>query len=180
MRVISTWLNITRVRNHVKVIGNRRLFQDGRTVRTTRLTLFFQGYICITIQMEQYGGILDRNWWGASNLHWSGPCLDHYRHDVGTSQIGVVGGVEELIRKVKMDCDRQVVLESGGYRSTTWHTLRALQQVHGVEEILEIWDYTCVTSPPFFSQIDSVKILGTLESTWLLVKCEGCRERNRR
>jgi hypothetical protein len=26
------------------------------------------------------------------NLHCSGPCLDHYQHDVGTSQIGVAGG----------------------------------------------------------------------------------------
>jgi hypothetical protein len=32
---------------------------------------------------------------------------------------GWVGAPEELIRKVKMDCDRQVVLESGGYRSAT-------------------------------------------------------------
>ncbi len=31
---------------------------------------------------------------------------------------------EELIRKEKMDCDRQVVLESGGYRLATCHTLR--------------------------------------------------------
>jgi pantothenate kinase len=49
-----------------------------------------------------------------------------------------------------MDCDRQVVLESGGYRSAT--TLRALQQVYGTEEI---WDCTCVTTPSFSRQIDS-------------------------
>jgi hypothetical protein len=51
-----------------------------------------------------------------------------------------------------MDCDRQVVLESGGYRSATWRTLRTLQQVHGAEEI---WGCTCVTSPSFFRQIGS-------------------------
>jgi ribonuclease HI len=65
---------------------------------------------------------------------------------------GWMGAPEELIRKVKMNCDRQVVLESGGYRSATWHTLRVLQQVHGAEEI---WDCTCVTAPSFFRQIDS-------------------------
>ncbi len=34
----------------------------------------------------------------------------------------------------------------------TWRTLRALQQVHGTEEI---WGCRCVTAPPFFSQIGS-------------------------
>ncbi len=34
---------------------------------------------------------LDRDWRGPDNLHCSGPCLDHYVHDVGTSQIGVSG-----------------------------------------------------------------------------------------
>jgi hypothetical protein len=65
---------------------------------------------------------------------------------------GWLGVPQGFIRKVKMDCDWQVVLESGGYRSATWRTLRVLQQVHGTEEI---WDCTCVTSPPFFSQIGS-------------------------
>jgi hypothetical protein len=51
-----------------------------------------------------------------------------------------------------MECDRQVVLESGGYRSATWRTLRTLQQVHGSEEI---WSCTCVKTPLFFSQIGS-------------------------
>jgi hypothetical protein len=51
-----------------------------------------------------------------------------------------------------MDCDRQVVLESGGYRSAAWRTIRALQQVHGAEEI---WGCTCVTAPSFFRQIGS-------------------------
>ncbi len=74
-----------------------------------------------------------------SPIRFSGPCLDHYQDDVGTSQIGVAGGI---------------FLESGGYRSSTCHTLRSLQQVHGVEEI---WDCTCVTSPPFFSQIGSLE-----------------------
>ncbi len=84
----------------------------------------------------------------------------------GGVSIEIGEGPEELIRKVKMDCDRQVVLESDGYRSTTWRTLRALQQVHGAEEI---WDCTCVTAPSFFRQIgsldDEVKILGALEAT---------------
>jgi len=53
------------------------------------------------------------------------------------------------MRKVRIDCDRQVVLESKGYRSATWRTLRTLQKVHGVEEI---WDCTCVTVSSFFSQ----------------------------
>jgi hypothetical protein len=65
---------------------------------------------------------------------------------------GWLGAPEELIRKVKMACDRQVVSESGGYRSATWRTLRALQQVHSAEEI---WGCTCVTAPPFFRQIGS-------------------------
>jgi hypothetical protein len=34
LRLILTWQNITRIRNHAKGTGNRRLFQDGRTVRT--------------------------------------------------------------------------------------------------------------------------------------------------
>jgi hypothetical protein len=45
-----------------------------------------------------------------------------------------------------------MVLESKGYRSATWRTLRALQKIYGVEEI---WGCTCVTAPSFFSQIDS-------------------------
>ena len=32
---------------------------------------------------------------------------------------GWMGAPEELIRAVKMDCDRQVVLENSGYRSVT-------------------------------------------------------------
>jgi hypothetical protein len=62
------------------------------------------------------------------------------------------GGVSIEIGEGLATCttlDRQVVLESGGYRSATWRTLRALQQVHGAKEI---WGFTCVTSPPFFSQ----------------------------
>ena len=61
-----------------------------------------------------------------------------------------MGVDEEPLRKVKLDCDRQVVLENRGYRSATWHTLRSLQKVHGSEEI---WDCTCVTTPSFLSQI---------------------------
>ena len=56
---------------------------------------------------------------------------------------------KELIRQVKMDCDRQVVLENRGYRSATWRTLRALQKLHGAEEI---WGCTCIQAPPFFSK----------------------------
>jgi hypothetical protein len=54
-----------------------------------------------------------------------------------------------LIRKIKIDCDRQVVLESKGYRSATWSPLRSLQKIHGTEEV---WGCTCVTVPTFFSQ----------------------------
>jgi hypothetical protein len=81
------------------------------------------------------------------------------------------------MRKVKMDCDRQVVLELGGYRSATWCTLRALQQVHGAQEI---WGCTCVTSLPFFRQIgspegrDDVKILGALEETIYITLFQFC------
>jgi hypothetical protein len=102
--------------------------------------------------MEQYGGVsieigeglatctaLDHTW-TITSMMW-----EHLKS-------GWLGAPEELIRKVKKDCDRQVVLESGGYRSATWRTLRALQQVHGAEEI---WGCTCVTAPPFFSQIGS-------------------------
>jgi hypothetical protein len=102
--------------------------------------------------MEQYGGVsieigeglatctaLDHAW-TITSMMW-----EHLKS-------GWLGAPEELIRKVKKDCDRQVVLESGGYRSATWRTLRALQQVHGAEEI---WGCTCVTAPPFFSQIGS-------------------------
>jgi len=68
-------------------------------------------------------------------------------------KVGWMGAPEELIRKIKMDCDRQMVLESKGYRSATWCTLRALQKKYGAEEI---WVCTsCVTSPSFFSQIGS-------------------------
>ncbi len=63
-----------------------------------------------------------------------------------------MGAPEELIRKIKMDYDRQMVLESKGYRSATWRTLRVLQKIYGAEEI---WGCTCVTAPPFFSQIGS-------------------------
>ena len=62
---------------------------------------------------------------------------------------GWLGVPEELIRQVKMDCDRQVALENRGYRSATWRTLRALQKVQGAKEI---WGCTCVTAPPFFSK----------------------------
>ena len=62
------------------------------------------------------------------------------------------GAPEELIRRIKLDCERQMVLESKGYRSATWRTLRALQRIHGAEEI---WGCTCVTAPPFFSRIGS-------------------------
>ncbi len=90
---------------------------------------------------------------------------------------GWPGVPEELIRKVKMDCDRQVVLESGGYRSATWCTLRTLQQVHGAQAI---WGCTCVTSPPSFRQIgssegrDDVKILGALEATIYITLFQFC------
>jgi hypothetical protein len=97
--------------------------------------------------MEQYGGVsieigaiyttLDHGW-SINSVMW-----EHLKS-------GWLGAPEELIRKVKMDCDREVVLERRGYRSTTWCTLRALHQVHGEEQI---WGCTCVTSPPFFSQI---------------------------
>ena len=102
--------------------------------------------------MEQYGGVsieigeglatctaMDHAW-TITSMMW-----EHLKS-------GWLGAPEELIRKVKMDCDRQVVLESGGYRSATWRTLRALQQVHGAEEI---WGCTCVRAPPFFRQIGS-------------------------
>ena len=87
--------------------------------------------------MEQYGGVsieigeglatctaLDHAW-TITSMMW-----EHLKSRW-------LGTPEELIRKEKMDCDRQVVLESGGYRSATWRILRTLQQVHGSEEI---WD----------------------------------------
>jgi hypothetical protein len=80
--------------------------------------------------MEKHGGVsieigeglatctaLDHAW-TITNMMW-----EHLKS-------GWLGAPEELIQKVKMDCDRQLVLESRGYRSATWHTLRALQQVH--------------------------------------------------
>ena len=48
---------------------------------------------------------------------------------------GWLGAPKELIRQVKIDCDRKVVLENRGYRSATRRTLRALQKVQGAKEI---------------------------------------------
>ena len=64
-----------------------------------------------------------------------------------------MGAPEELIRQVKIDCERQVVWENRGYRSATWSTLRSLQKVQGTKEI---WGCTCVTTPPFFSKTDPI------------------------
>ena len=85
--------------------------------------------------------------------------------------LGVVGVPEELIRQVKIDSDRQVVLEnhSRGYRSVTCRTLgrvRTLQKVQGVKEI---WGCTCVTSPPFFSK--TVPIVGRSSDTTATTQC---------
>ena len=60
-----------------------------------------------------------------------------------------------MIRQVKIDCDRQVVLENRGYRSATCRTLRSLQKVQGAKEI---WGCTCVTAPPFFSKTDPIAV----------------------
>jgi hypothetical protein len=102
--------------------------------------------------MEQYGGVSIEIGEGLATY----TAMDHVWTITSMMwedfKSGWLGAPEELIRKVKMDCDRKVVLESGGYRSATWRTVRALQQVHGAEEI---WGYTCVTSPPFFCQIGS-------------------------
>ena len=65
---------------------------------------------------------------------------------------GWKGTPEDLSQKTRLDCDRQEDLENGGYCSATWRTLRALQKVHGAEEI---WGCTCVTAPPFFTQVDT-------------------------
>ena len=105
--------------------------------------------------MEQYGGVsieigeglatctaLDHAW-TITSMMW-----EHLKS-------GWLGAPEELVRQVKIDCDRQVVLENRGYRSATWRTLRALQKVQGAKEI---WGYTCVTAPPFFSKTGPIAV----------------------
>jgi hypothetical protein len=102
--------------------------------------------------MDQYGGVsieigeglstctaLDLAW-TITNMMW-----EHLK-------VGWMDASEELTGKIKIDYDRQVVLESKGYRSVTWCTLRVLQKLHGAEEI---WGCTCVTVPSFFSQTGS-------------------------
>jgi hypothetical protein len=104
---------------------------------------FVQVIVDSVCTMEQYGGVSIEIGEGLATC----TTLDH----AWTITIMMwehlksrwLGAPEELIRKVKMDCDRQVVLESGGYPSATWIPLRALQQVHGTEEI---WGCTCVTT----------------------------------
>ncbi len=166
-QLILTCMNITRVRNRARGTGNKRLFQNGRTLPDTDVVVFpgrvykyetvtpGRGFVrAISDSCGRWSSIVESRSRLVSEGLATCTALDHAWTITSTTwehlKSGWMGAPEELIREVKLDCDRQVVLENRGHRSSTWRTLRALQKVLGAEEI---WGCTCVTAPPFFSQI---------------------------